>query len=745
MLNHDDLMANFPSERAEDIFCAALEIKSEEERMAFIEEACAGDPGLHTAVQKMLASQDEAVEMFQTISPTSVSVVELTQTVIEDTGMNGPEVSPLPDDGEVGKQIGHYTLLKRIGEGGGGSVYLAEQVKPVRRQVALKIIKRGMDTKSVIARFEAERQTLAMMEHPNIAHVLNAGETDDGRPFFVMELVHGTEVTTYCNEHDLDISRRLHLFIQICHAIQHAHQKGIIHRDIKPSNIIITERDGVPDPMVIDFGIAKATGGELLGDHTAYTACEQIIGTPAYMSPEQADLAEQDIDVRSDIYSLGVLLYELLTSKTPFDQKKLIRSGLEAMRRTIRECEPSRPSARLARLPAEDQAKISKSRGLHPSRLRALLEGDLDWIIMKALEKDRDRRYGSADGLAADIQRYLNHEPVIARPPSRCYRLRKLVRRNKVVFAAGGVTLAVLLMSSTVSTWLLIKARIAEQQKGVLQEEAEVLRSSVEDQHKLAQASALVQKGEKEQADVILDGIQHPQATLENSLMYRNVGDWHALNGRWEKAKARFDVLTRINEFEGPESTRDDVRLAALLVEQGYLAEYRRFQEIMITRYAGSDNPRVAQRILQNSLLAPADDELMLALDQYARVTERSIREGRTKENDPLRGWQAYAMALFNYRRGDFEQTLYWCEQANRHNSGLPTRNYSVRLIQSCAFFRLRREVEAQVLLERTRAGIQALFSAEPSKSKVWQGFWFDQACVRIHLHEAEAMIEKTP
>src|SRR5450432_2777105 len=320
-----------------------------------------------------------------------------------DKPQSGDDLAP-----ESGDRIGNYKLLEQIGEGGCGVVYMAEQEQPVRRRVALKIIKLGMDTESVIARFGAERQALAMMEHPNIAKVLDAGATETGRPYFVMELVRGIPITEYCDSNKLSTRQRLELFIPVCRAVQHAHQKGIIHRDIKPSNVLVTMHDGVPVPKVIDFGIAKATEGRLT-DATVYTAYEQIIGTPAYMSPEQAELSGLDVDTRSDIYSLGVLLYELLTGKTPFDGKELVKSGLEEMRRTLREKEPQRPSTILTTLHGTELKATAEHRHAEPPKLISLRRGDLDWIVMKALEKDRTRRYETANGLAMDIERYLNN------------------------------------------------------------------------------------------------------------------------------------------------------------------------------------------------------------------------------------------------------------------------------------------------------------------------------------------------
>jgi serine/threonine protein kinase/tetratricopeptide (TPR) repeat protein len=355
-----------------------------------------------------------------------------------------------------GTVIGRYKLLEKIGEGGFGSVYLAEQEQPVRRQVALKVIKLGMDTRQVIGRFEAERQALAMMDHPNIAKVLDAGATDTGRPYFVMELVKGVPITHYCNQRNMPLRDRLDLFVQVCAAVQHAHQKGIIHRDIKPSNVLVTHVDDRPLTKVIDFGIAKATE-QPLTEATAFTQMGHFVGTPAYMSPEQADPSVTDIDTRSDIYSLGVLLYELLTGVTPFDVTTLRGAALEEIKRIIREDEPARPSTRISKL-GEQIDTVARERAAAPRQLSTTLRGDLDWVIMKALEKDRTRRYETANGLAADIGRYLNDEPVSAGPPSGSYRLKKFVRRNRAGVVAASVVAAALVLGVVGTTWGLLWA-----------------------------------------------------------------------------------------------------------------------------------------------------------------------------------------------------------------------------------------------------------------------------------------------
>jgi serine/threonine protein kinase/WD40 repeat protein len=424
------------------IFLAALE-KEGAERAAYLDTACADNAEMRGQVEALLQEHAGAGSFLE-------------GRAFEQVTLDSPG-AVLEQPGSV---IGPYKLLEQIGEGGFGFVFMAEQSRPIRRKVALKVLKPGMDSRQVVARFEAERQALALMDHPNIAHVIDGGETAGGRPFFVMELVRGVPITDFCDQSHLPVRERLELFVTVCQAVQHAHTKGIIHRDLKPSNVMVTLHDGVPVAKVIDFGIAKALGQQLT-DKTLFTNYAIMIGTPIYMSPEQAEMSGLDVDTRTDVYALGVLAYELLTGTTPCDKERLRSAGYDELRRIIREEEPAKPSTKISTL-GQAAATVSANRKSDPKKLRQLFRGELDWIVLKALEKDRKRRYESASAFGADVQRYLDDEPVQACPPSAAYRLRKFARRNTGLLTATTLVILVLLAGTVVSTWQMIRATHAE-------------------------------------------------------------------------------------------------------------------------------------------------------------------------------------------------------------------------------------------------------------------------------------------
>jgi eukaryotic-like serine/threonine-protein kinase len=550
-------------------------------------------------------------------------------------------------------------------------------------------------------------------------------------------------ITEYCDQNNLDTRQRLELFTQICHAIQHAHQKGVIHRDIKPSNILVTLHDGVPVPKVIDFGIAKAIEGKLT-EQTLFTTYEQLIGTPAYMSPEQAEMSGLDVDTRSDIYSLGVLLYELLTSKTPFDGKTLMQSGLDEMRRTLREKEPQRPSNILTTLHGTELKTAAAHRHEAAPKLISLLKGDLDWIVMKALEKDRTRRYETANGLLMDVQRYLDNEPVVARPPSQLYRFQKLVRRNKIVFAAGAAVAAALVIGLGLSTYLFFREKEARQQAVLSKQRESELRQQTEAREKINLAAIYVSQENFEAANKVLDEVNTPppKPSFDGVSAYRSVGEWLGLHSRWQEAAERYSALMEIDKLDKWGAvTLDYQACGVVLVESGALNRYERFCAATIDNFVTTTNKDAAGRILKTCLLRPQDEKLMAQLRPLGVAAEEHFLPQDPKT---FPSWAAIPVGLWRYRLGDFGQAAEWCRRSLDERDKTSAQMATLRIILAMSFYQNGQKDEARSQLARGGEVVENKFKKGLDRGNAFQGLWYDWAFARILQREATALIEKT-
>lgn len=741
-------MTETPYQREQRLFEEALQFPSGPERDAFLESACIGDAALRDSLAGLLASDQEAEAFFADGNQTLVQLVSSIPVVCSASGANPA----------IGTHIGPYQIVELIGEGGCGCVFVAEQTRPFRRRVALKIIRIGMDTEAVISRFEAERQALALMDHPNIAHVHDAGTTPAGLPYFVMEHVIGFNITRYCDENGLTVAERLDLFVDVCHAIQHAHQKGVIHRDIKPSNILVTLHDGHPVPKVIDFGIAKATDIPLT-DNALLTQSAQMIGTPAYMSPEQAERGGQELDTRSDIYSLGVLLYEMLAGLQPFEPKELARSGMSELLRILREVEPPLVSVVLQSLSTGALAAIASSRGTDASGLLSAVRGDLDWIVSKAMEKDRTRRYESAYGFAADVVRHLAHEPVVARPPTRRYLLGKLVRRNRVAFVAATILAGILLIATAVSTrlyWRESEARQglvqAERLQATLREEADRRRVQAEEllhlaeaREKVTQAVVILRDGDFPAADALVADAPVIRPTPEGAEVFRRLGDWHAVHSRWKEAAERFSYLIEVNYLDGSDiPALDHLRVGPVLVESGDLTGFERFRRAMVARFAKVPGVVSAERIVKVSLLLPASEDLMRDLGPLIDVSVESLThpdpQTLSGKAEDLAVWRMDSVALGEYRRGRFAEAADWCRKCLAFPVRNAPRDTTARILLALSLHQQRRFDEALAELAPARETVEAIFSQEMSMDSSSGGWWFDWLIARILLREAEAL-----
>ena len=724
--------------KAEELFCSALQLEPDERR-AYLDGTCGGDAALRTRVEQMLAKHGAARLFFEKHQP-GVNLAEFTKELGAALSAGAAPGAEL----EIGAQVGLYRLVRKLGEGGCGVVYLADQEEPVRRQVALKIIRLGMDTRDFIARFNDERHALAMMNHPNIAHVLDAGATESGRPYLAMEFVEGAKITEFCDANHLGLRQRLSLFVQVCHAIQHAHQKGIIHRDIKASNVVVTMVDGAAVPKVIDFGISQAVGGETPTNRPAPSPGEFFVGTPAYMSPEQMGMNGLDVDTRSDIYSLGALLYELLTGDTPFNKKELLAVGFDEMRRRVREQEPPRPSAKLEKMSVEESAAICARRREAPARFQALLRRDLDWIVMKALEKDRNGRYQTAIGLAMDVQRYLSDETVLARPPSRLYRFRKLVCRNRAVFVSIAAVGLALIAGFGTSTWLFVREREARREAQKARDAEVLLRRQAEMQALVARTASLLDKYQMPQADELVGDLPLSDMAAVGVPVFRPLGDWVAVRGNWRRAAEYYSVLVRLDLEQSDAATLDYTKYAVVLLELGDLRAYKDFCRDSVRQFASTSDHVIADRIIKLCSLVPPDADLLAELAPFRELTAGSIPpETHLGPEDWPVFWRCLSLALFEYRCGNYTEAIRRAEMCVEFDrlERMPPRVAGARAIAAMCRFKLGQNEEARMELAKSRALIEERSRTEFVSYDDSRGWWFDWFLARILAREAEAMI----
>ena len=721
------------------IYQVLLSIEGRAGRRHFLDRIYpAGGPEMEEMV-KLVESTEAAAEFFCDADDHRTQVA---REVILDTPGASDGTGELVgiEEEEPGSQLGRYRVIERLGEGGSGIVYEAEQEHPIRRHVAVKVLSHGTDSQCIIARFESERQALAMMDHPGIAKVLDAGTTGIGQPFFVMELVKGERITTYCDRHKLSIRQRVDLFIQVCNAIQHAHQKGIIHRDIKPSNILVVHGDdGRHSPKVIDFGIAKATGNQRLGNQTVFTSHDQFFGTPVYASPEQFDTTSLDTDTRADIYSLGILLYELLTSHTPVSPDEIKGVSKSKLHRTLLDMEVLRPSVRLETEEKPALADIAKDRGMEPAQLIHAIRGDLDWIIVKAIEKDRTRRYQTVNSLAMDLGRFLSNQPVLARPPSRIYLMGKFVRRNRLGVGLS-VTLVLLLVAALMLTTALYRrAELARDLQLRLRNAAEAARMEENRLRKQADARAnvsrvamLLDQGRIEEADTLRQ--EYPISSIDPSLeaaaVFRALGDWNAKNGRMDQALPCYRLLQQANRFDQPDKVLAGVDL--LVIGAAFIEfapeEYQSYRDEVLKTYMPPGGRTQAEHLLKYCLLGPAEPDVLDKMRPAFDIVEAHRQSGYS--------WEAFAISLYHLRRGDADAAIETGQKGLVDPSIKLTCQASIQCVLAMAYRDRGDAVEADKQIETAAELLRRSNGTDSVAGQPVESCWWDHSIAKSLMRE---------
>ncbi len=719
------------------LLAEALELEDANARNAYLDRMCAGRDTLRARIERLLAATARADALF---SPTGYSA--------------SGSASASGDPGECLTQIGRYKLLERIGEGGHGMVYLAEQQQPVKRQVALKIIRLGMDTARVIARFEAERQSLAMMEHPYIAQVLDAGATESGRPFFVMELVRGEKLCQFCDRKRLGARERLELFIKVCRAIQHAHQKGIIHCDIKPSNILVTELDGQPIPKVIDFGIARATDYAQPGNDAERG---MFIGSPDYMSPEYARDGGTYADTRSDVFSLGAVLCELLAAALPYECPNWANLEPEQIRSLVQRRVASSPSEVFRSLEPDAMNRASFCRNVSALAHSRFLQRDMDCIALKALATDRDLRYDSAAALADDIRRSLDGAVPSAHPSDSLYRMRKFVTRNRVPVLAAALAVCSLTAGLCVAMHLYVREQQALKEQIALRHETDLARANESLMRRRAEAGELVARaavkisyGKVAEAEEMMTGLSLDlvQPSLESSLVFRSLGEWHAMAGRWDEAAHYLSALaysiTAIDENDTNVVSGQVLPAASALLESGDFDGYERFRRHLVERFGGTKQSLVAEQVIKSCLLRPAPAHILTALDaSFSLVSKEEMVSSGDYHSVELSAWRAFSIGLMEHRRGNYKEALDWLEKCSASKDINEARLCGVRATMAMAAARLGNRAEAYAYLTEAENLLQQfrLEAGGRTESKL-RGNWFDWVNDAVLAREASRMMD---